>query len=126
MKVLITVFLFLVCGSAIAADNSNIVISIESGAEVKIEWLGSEVDESEVEVAWEEGGQDALYFGNFCYNGKVAEVASILESLSAMDFLGDEYRIQNIDTTKPGKISYEVYDGPNETVAVEVTVTRCI
>ena len=108
-----------------ATENSSLVLTNEGGLELSIELLGNEADFSAVQSAWEEGGQDALIAGNACYTGTATDVVIILNDLSDTDFLGDEYSIQNIVTSTPGQISFDIFDRPNDEVMSTLTIREC-
>jgi hypothetical protein len=92
---------------------------------VLIELLGDELDESEVELLWDLGGQTALYFGDLCYNGARSEAIKIIELLDKRDILGDEYSIVDIKNFEGNGIKYHIFDGPNESIAMTVVVYPC-
>lgn len=119
MMTLLTLF------SANAMAYGSIVISTNDNSSVEIAWLGSEADESEVELAWEKGGQDSVFNGNICFKGVRKEAIQVLEYLDSNDFMGDEYRIQNIHYVGPDKISYEIYDGPNDVTLNKLVISAC-
>lgn len=124
MKIVLVLFVF-IGTTAFAADNSSIEILVEDGTKIKIDWLGEEVDESEVELAWDMGGSEALVRGQLCFNGNPDDVSKILYSLSDSDFLGDEFSIQNVAPVSETQIRFEVYDKPNDIVHMEMTMDAC-
>lgn len=127
MKKLLFVVLTALLGTYVFAAQaaSRLVFKLENGAHIEVEWLGTEADESEIEVAWEMGGPTALYQGDVCFKGKVDEAIRILESLDDSNFMGDEFSIRNIKADSANRISLEIFDGPNNEVSSEVIVESC-
>ena len=103
----------------------SIVISTEGAGNVEIQWLGSEADESEIELAWRFGGQDAVFNGDVCFKGARKDAIQVLDYLDSVDFMGDELSIQDVHYVGKDRISYEIYDGPNEWVADELIIFAC-
>lgn len=123
MKFLISLMFTLSSVNALAYG--SIVVSLDNNSSVEIAWLGSTADESEVEVAWENGGQNSVFHGDVCYKGTRKEAIQVLQYLDANDFLGDEFSIKNIHYVGQDKIAYKVWDGPNEDYVSEVLVSAC-
>ncbi|MBY0314937.1 MAG: hypothetical protein K2Q26_05425 [Bdellovibrionales bacterium] len=125
MNLILSLIILIGTTSAFAADHSSIEILVQNGTKIKIDWLGEDVDESEVEMAWDMGGAEALINGQLCFNGNTEDVSKILYSLSDSDFLGDEFSIRNVVPKNETQMSFEVYDKPNDWVHMEVTIGAC-
>lgn len=114
---------------ALSASNAfaygSIVFPLKNKATIEVAWLGNGIDDSEIEIAWDDKGQQNLFFGNICYKGTRTDAAKVLKYLNSNDFLGDEYKLRNIHFVGANKISYEVYDGPNRSVLEKNLITRC-
>jgi hypothetical protein len=123
MKNLLFALFFMTTANAFGYG--SIVFPLNNNKTVEIGWLGNGVDESKVEVAWENEGHQNLFSGNVCYKGKRTEAVKVLEDLSSNDFLGDEFRIRNIRFIGTDRISYQVYDGPNRVVAQYNVIRIC-
>lgn len=123
MKLLSVISLFLYTSTTMAYG--SLVIKTDKQTTIEIAWLGTEPDENQVELAWENGGQNSLHNGDVCFKGKRTEAAKVLNHLSQNDFLGDEYRVQNIRYIGTDKMSYEVFDGPNEVVSKKAVISNC-
>lgn len=123
MKLFIAALLTLSPLNALAYG--SIVFPLSDKSSVEIEWLGSEADDSEVELAWENGGQTLLYNGDICFKGLRKEAIQVLEYLELKEFMGDEFSIQNIHYVGRDKISYEIFDGPNGEISNELTISAC-
>ncbi len=111
--------------TAFAAPIASIEVNTNDRSTVVLELLGDELDESEVELLWERGGQQAIHMGDFCFNGNRSEVIQILKLLNEIDFLGDEFRMIQMKLVGKNEIQYQVFDGPNEEVVQEVRVEAC-
>lgn len=119
-------FLSLLMLSAVDAFAfGSIVFPLKNKATIEVAWLYRGIDESQVEIAWANNGQQNLFSGNICYKGQRNEVVKILEYLSSNDFLGDEYRLHSIRTVGAYEISYHVYDGPNRRVIQKNSIAQC-
>lgn len=123
MKSITFCFIALIASHALA--KSSISIPLANKETFEIEWNKTDVNETNIEYVRDLGGQDAVFNGNICFKGLRREVIDVLSFLDEIDFLGDEYRIQNIFYVGPDKISYKIYDGPNDTIANELVIKRC-
>lgn len=112
-------------GNTAVAAGGNLVVNTNTGAKVVIELLGNELDESEVYLLREMGGQDAVFMGDLCYTGSQNDAKKILKLLSDMDFLGDEFHLIGIRSVSGKGIEYKVYDGPNQEAVQKVTFYPC-
>ena len=111
--------------SNLFAANSSLTFNMDDGSKVVVALLGEELDESEVELLWDNGCQKALYWGDFCFTGERTDVVTMLELLDDMDFLGDEFRIVKIKLTDDNAVQYQVLDGPNETITQLANIYTC-
>lgn len=108
------------------AHSASIEFNTEEGGKVIVSYLDgtNEIDESEMELAWEYDGQHMLYTGNICFNGKRSDVRKLLKELGD-EFFGGEYSIDNTWYVGRDKIGYQVYDGPNEMVSTTNLISYC-
>jgi hypothetical protein len=123
MKSLIFAFLVSLSVQAFAATTSLVIKTDDGVAEISIS--GGSVNADEMDAAWGNGGQSSVFEGNLCYKGYRQSAIAILNYMADHDFMGDEMIIQDVQAASGGKISYVIYDGPNDEVANEVTVGLC-
>ncbi len=120
-----SLLLLLVLSASNAFAYGSIVFPLKNKATVEVAWLNGGIDESEVEIAWDNQGQQNLFLGNVCYKGTRTDAVKVLNYLSSEDFLGDEFTLRNIRFVGTNKISYQVYDGPNQSVVQNTLITQC-
>ena len=109
--------LFIVSVSA-NANSASIRCSANNGSSIAV-YDGGDVEEFYLNC------QTELFEGNVCFQGKRSEAIEVLQYMSTMDVLGDEYRIINAWFVGNDKIKYEVFDGPNETVSSKNIISKC-
>ncbi len=61
-----------------------------------------------------------------CYKGERTGAIRILRALSDNDVLGDEFRLKNVRASGRAAISYNVWDGPNESVVARAKIGPCL
>ena len=96
-----------------------------SDGKVTVALLDGQVDESEAELLYEQGGQEAIFEGKICYNGSRTDARTILNQLSDMEILGDEYDIRNFRFVGRDRFKFDIFDGPNEVISATHTVLGC-
>lgn len=110
--------------NSFATIPSNLVVNANDGSKIVIELLDGELDESEAELLWEVG-QEAIFVGNFCYNGSKEDAKKMIKLIGEMELLGDEFSIINIKTVDENSVGYDILDGPNDYIAQKVLVFDC-
>ncbi|MCB9094908.1 MAG: hypothetical protein H6621_07580 [Halobacteriovoraceae bacterium] len=125
MKHILYSFIFLASFNAFSlSTTTHLEVTADEGSLVKIALLENELDESEVELLWELGGRNALFYGDFCYSGFRKQAAKIIELLFNSDDLGLEYSVYNIDLENNYAISYDVIDS-DQKIVTQNTVYPC-
>jgi hypothetical protein len=69
---------------------------------------------------------DQMYVdGAVCFTGSRTQTIYLIEELNEYDFYGGEAYFTDVHYQGKSKISYELYDGPNEMVMYHMSMSRC-
>lgn len=110
------------------AYGSLVFYNLSGGDSIEIAWLGDEdsIDEELVEDLFESEGRTSFNNGDLCFKGRRKEAIEVLYSLEwDFDFMGDEEELKAIMYVGKDRLSYRIYDAPNEYISEPIMIYSC-